>query len=140
MAPQIMTNSINCQAIHLLRTTEKMALVVEVGIFLKNGLNYKLRDDPQNSHIESIWLEIFVFKTKSILLGCYYRPPESSRYFSNDLDQLLLEQPETVNRLNKEVIIMGDFNINYLSNATNRNLKRAFNNLGLTQLSRLQQE
>ena len=140
MAPQIMTNSINCQAIHLLRTTEKMALVVEVGIFLKNGLNYKLRDDPQNSHIESIWLEIFVFKTKSLLFGCYYRPSESSRYFSNDLDQLLLEQPETVNRLNKEVIIMGDFNINYLSNATNPNLKRAFNNLGLTQLSRLQQE
>ena len=29
---------------------------------------------------------------------------------------------------------MGDFNINYLSNATNLNVKRAFNNLGLTQI------
>ena len=73
-----------------------------VGIFLKNGVNYKLRDDLQNSHIASIWLEIFVFNTKSILSGCYYRPPESSKYFSNDLDQLILEQIETVNRLNKK--------------------------------------
>ena len=36
--------------------------------------------------------------------------------------------------LNKKVIITGDFNINYLSTATNLNLKRAFNNLGLTQI------
>ena len=50
------------------------------------------------------------------------------------MDQLILEQLETVNRLNKEVIIMGDFNINYLSNATNLNIKRSFNNLGLTQI------
>ena len=104
--------------------------------FLKNGLNYKLRDDLQNSHIESVWLEIFVFKTKSILFGCYYRPPESSKYFSDDLDQLITEQLETVNFLNKGVIIMGDFDINYLSNAANINVKKAFNNLGLTQISK----
>ena len=102
--------------------------------FLKNGLNYKLRDDLQNSHIESVWLELFVFKTKSILFGCYYRPPESSKYFSDDLDQLITEQLETVNCLNKGVIIMGDFNINYLSNAANINVKKAFNNLGLIQI------
>ena len=104
--------------------------------FLKNGLNYKLRDDLQNSHIESVWLELFVFKTKSILFGCYYRPPESSKYFSDDLDQLITEQLETVNCLNKGVIIMGDFDINYLSNAANINVKKAFNNLGLTQIIR----
>ena len=102
--------------------------------FLKNGLNYKLRDDLQNCHIESVWLELFVFKTKSILFGCYYRPPESSKYFSDDLDQLITEQLETVNCLNKGVIIMGDFNINYLSNAANINVKKAFNNLGLIQI------
>ena len=31
---------------------------------------------------------------------------------------------------------MGNFNINYLSTAKNLNLKRAFNNLGLTQIIR----
>ena len=60
-----------------IKNNRKNALGGEVGIFLKNGLNYKLRDYLQNSHIESIWLEIFVFKTKSILFCCYYRPPES---------------------------------------------------------------
>lgn len=45
MAPQIMTNSINYQAIHLLRKTEKNGLSDGVGIFLKNRLNYKLWDD-----------------------------------------------------------------------------------------------
>ena len=111
-----------------IKNNRKIGLGGGVGIFLKNGLNYKLRDDLQNTHIESIWLEIFVFKAKSILFGCYYRPPESSKYFSDDLDQLILEQLETVNHLNKKVII------NYLSNATNLNVKRAFNNLELTQI------
>ena len=108
-----------------------MTLVVGLVSFSKNGLNYKLRDDLQNSHIESVWIEIFVFQTKAILVGCYYRPPESSKFFSNDLDQLIKEQSETVNRLDKELIIIGDFNISYLSNVINIYVKRAFNNLGL---------
>ena len=102
-----------------IKNNRKNGLGGGVDIFWKNGLNYKLPDDLQNPHIESIWVEIFVFKTKSILFSCYCRPPKRSKYFSNHLDQLILEQLETVNRLNKEVIIMGDFNINYLSNATN---------------------
>ena len=108
-----------------------MTLVVGLVSFSKNGLNYKLRGDLQNSHIESVWIEIFVFQTKAILVGCYYRPPESSKIFSNDLDQLIKEQSETVNRLDKELIIIGDFNISYLSNVINIYVKRAFNNLGL---------
>ena len=111
-----------------------MDLVVGLVSFWNSGLNYKLRNDLQNPHIESIWLEIFIFKTKSILFGCYYLPPESLKYFSNDLGHLILERIETVNCLNKEVIIRGDFSINYLSNATNLNIKRAFNNLGLAQI------
>ena len=61
----MMTNSINCQAIHLLRTTEKNDLGGGIGIFLKNGLNCKLRDDLQNSHIESIRLEILEILKKN---------------------------------------------------------------------------
>ena len=117
-----------------IENSRKNVLSSGVDIFLKNGLNYKLQNDVQNSHMKSIWLKIFVFKTNSILFGCYYRPPESSKCFSSDLDQLILEQLETVNRLNKEVIIIGDFNISYLSNATNLNVKIAFNNLGLIQI------
>ena len=116
-------------------TTEKMTLVVGLVSFSKNGLNYKLRDDLQNSHILSIWIEIFVFKTKAILVGCYYRPRESLMFFSNDPDQLIKEQSETVNGLDKELIIMGDVNINYLSNVTNIYVKRAFNNLGLFKMA-----
>lgn len=43
-----------------------------VGLYLKNGLQYRRREDLENSLIESIWIEVFVFKTKSILFGCYY--------------------------------------------------------------------
>ena len=57
MASQIMTSSINCQAIHLLRATEKNDLGGADGIFLKNGLNYKLWDDLQNSHIDKLFLK-----------------------------------------------------------------------------------
>ena len=116
-----------------IKNSRKNGLGGGVDIFLKNGLNYKLQSDVENSHMESTWLEIFVFKTKSILLGCYYRPPENSKCFSSDLDQLILEQLETVNCLNKEVIIIEDFNISYLSKAY-LNVKRAFKNLGLIQI------
>ena len=57
MASQIMTSSINCQAIHLLRATEKNDLGGADGNFLKNGLNYKLWDDLQNSHIDKLFLK-----------------------------------------------------------------------------------
>ena len=73
------------------------------------------------------------FKKKSILFGCFYRPPEGSRYLRNDHDDLIAEQLKAVNKLNKEVIVMGDFNVNYL-NATNKDFKTTINTLGYKQI------
>ena len=91
-----------------------------VGICIKNGLNFKLQDDKQIRYLESIWIEIFVFKSKSILFGCFYRPPESSKYFNNGYDDLIEQQLQKINTCNKEVIIMGDFNVNYQNNNTTK--------------------
>ena len=133
MVPQIMMNCINCQAIRLLGSAEKMAFVVGWYFFEKWTELQTMGKSTKLSHrVNLAWN--FCFQTKSILFGCYYYPLESLKYFSNYQDQLILEQLETANRLNKEVIVMGDFNINYLSTATNLNLKRAFNNLGLAQI------
>ena len=43
MVPQIMANSINCQAIHLLRTTEN-GLGGGVGIFLKKWTELQITE------------------------------------------------------------------------------------------------
>ena len=49
-----------------------------VGIFLKHKIKFKLRYDLEN-HLESLWIEIcFKKSSKSVLIGCYYRPPEWS--------------------------------------------------------------
>ena len=39
-----------------------------VGIFVKEGVDFKRRKDLEISHIESLWIEICIYKTKSILL------------------------------------------------------------------------
>ena len=45
-----------------IKNSRKNCLGSGIGDFWKNGLNYKLRDDLQNPHVESIWLKILVLK------------------------------------------------------------------------------
>ena len=42
-----------------------------VGIFLKHEIKFKRRYDLE-SHLESLWIEICLKNSKSVLIGCYY--------------------------------------------------------------------
>ena len=49
----------------------------------------------------------------SVLIGCYCRPPEGSKYLINNFNEVFEEQLTNVVKTNKEIIILGNFNIDY---------------------------
>ena len=104
-----------------------------VGIFLKHEIKFKRRYDLAN-HLESLWIEICLKNSKSVLIGCYYRPPEGSKYLINNFSEVFEEQLTNVVKTNKEIIILGDFNIDY-NKTDNRDFKSLFNIFGLKQVS-----
>ena len=49
-------------------------------LYGKEGLHYKRRDDLEIQNIESIWIEVANCH-KRILVGLFYRPPNSTLSF-----------------------------------------------------------
>ena len=78
--------------------------------------------------------KFFFKKSKSILVGCFYRPPESSKYLPKDFCKLLKEQLTRVVKNKKEIIIVGDFNIDYHKENVNKDFKSLLNAFGLKQV------
>ena len=91
-----------------------------VGIFLKQEIKFKCRYDLEN-HLESLWIEICLKNSKSVLIGCHYRPPEGSKYLINNFSEVFEEQLTNLVKTNKEIIILGDFSIDY-NKTDNRDL------------------
>ena len=83
-----------------------------VAVYVADHLNAKRRKDLESAHIESIWLEIRPKKCKPFLVCNLYRPPNSK----DDWLTLFETNLTSANGDNKELILMGDFNIDLLSN------------------------
>ena len=70
--------------------------------FINRDLHVKRRSDVENQNVESLWLEIFPFKSKrSIIVGSIYRPPSSNNANDSDIESNI----EEVHLQNKETII-----------------------------------
>ena len=76
--------------------------------FVNDELYAIRRMDLEDSNLEILWLETAPFKSKrSFLLAGIYRPPSSTR-----ADDIAHESNiEKADLLNKETILIGDFNI-----------------------------
>ena len=59
-----------------------------VALYISDRVKYKRRKDLEHVHLECIWVEILETNTSPFLLGCIYRPPDSSDYFPPDFDEL----------------------------------------------------
>ena len=82
--------------------------------------------------IEAIWFELIQPKTKKILLGAIYRPPSS--HFSTFL-AILEDMLCDVTERETETILLGDFNLDYSTPATElKNFKRLINLFHLKQI------
>ncbi len=49
-----------------------------VAIYLRNSINYKIKEELMSCDLEIITIEIFKPKSKSFLVNCWYRPPDFS--------------------------------------------------------------
>ena len=105
-----------------------------VGVYIKNGIDWKRRKELENNFTECIWLEIFFKHTKSLLVAFYYRPPNSSKHLSKNFDIAFNESLIKAQKEQKEVIILGDLNVNYLKNSDNKDLKTIINLNGFEQI------
>ena len=84
-----------------------------VGIYVKKSLKLKRRADLEHTDLECLWLEILVKNSKSFLFGCFCRPPETSKYLHKEYNAFVSENLRSIDMEQKEVILMGDFNVNY---------------------------
>ena len=82
-----------------------------VACYIRNDISFSVRGDF-SSEIENIFSDIFLPKTKPILIGILYRPPNQSGF----LDKLSMTISKTSCFDNQEVYILGDLNINLINN------------------------
>ena len=107
---------------------------------INRNINYKLRKDlniHKSKEVESIFIEIINKKEINTIIGCIYRHPWmdarelNDTFLQNSLEKLFYE--------NKDIILMGDFNIDILKYDTNNDsaafLEMMFENFFLPYIS-----
>ena len=95
-----------------------------VAMYIRNDIAHDVRSDLSHNELEALWVNILLPKTKPILVGVCYRPPNQNNFYS-----YLEDMCSNANGfLNNEVIITGDFNTNVSSVKSNSLLSalRAF--------------
>ena len=83
-------------------------------LYVNSRLDHHVRDDLSviEDDYETIWIEINNHKSKNLLCCCLYRYPSSDiTNFNNHISSIL----QKVQKENKSLIIMGDFNINLVN-------------------------
>ena len=81
-----------------------------VAFYIKESIPHKLRADLSMHGLESIWVEVNAPGGLSYLFCSMYRPPSAS----HDYYDKIVENIELASMLNKEIVIFGDFNFNYI--------------------------
>ena len=85
-----------------------------VGIYLKNGLEYKLLEEYKFSDrdvLESLFLEVIVPHGKNIIVDCIYRPPNQyTAMFIYNFDNIF----SLISTDKKHCYVMRDFNLDLL--------------------------
>ena len=105
-----------------------------VAAYISNNLMWKRREDLESKIMEFIWIELMFEHSKNILIGIFYRPPDSSKYLNRDFNNAFNERMSLVSALSNESIVLGDFNVNYLIPGDNAEFKAILNLYGFKQI------
>lgn len=81
-----------------------------VCVFVRSDLMFNIRNDLDSASIEVVWMDILLPKSKPILVGSLYRPPDQ-RDFYELLEGVL---NDCLKHHDSEVIICGDLNTDML--------------------------
>ena len=109
-----------------------------VAVYAQNNLVVTRRDDLKVDSVEGLWLEIAMPKSHSFLVGNFYRPNRSSKYYDEDFLVKLNSILDTATANGKEILLFSDFNCCFISahhnNSECKQLKSLFKSLNLRQL------
>ena len=102
-----------------------------VGCYIKDKYTYVRRFDLESDEIELMWLEIKQVNTKSLFVGVTYRKPSQHNSFFDILEGEI----ERVMSISNNVILLGDFNCNMLTeNVLSRKLNELCISLQMRQI------
>ena len=96
-----------------------------VSVYVSDNIKFKRRKDLEDHAVEWLWLEITPKNSKGFLVCCIYRPPDSSKFLPKDFEKKLSNILSKISNLSRECIILGDVNVNFLSN-NNKEFKQTF--------------
>ena len=99
-------------------------------VFVKDCIPCKRRADLELINIECIWVEVNV-RNKTILVGTFYRPPNSHPLILNDIENSIGLAVDTGI---SDIVILGDFNLNMLAIQSQRKITDLCQQYGLIQL------
>ncbi|XP_057308103.1 uncharacterized protein LOC130645960 [Hydractinia symbiolongicarpus] len=94
-----------------------------VSFYIREDLQYRRRCDLEIDGIEFSWIELFIPKSKSLLLCSAYRPPDSSKFLDKNFISKFDNMLDTISVENKETITCGDFNCDYNLPRVHSNIK-----------------
>ena len=97
-------------------------------VYIKSGLSYSRRTDLE-PNIESVWIELTLKNSSSILVGFIYRKPSCNLTAWSETMETNLEIAYTED---KEIMLLGDFNIN--ATVPNNTWSQIIDSFQLTQL------
>ena len=102
-------------------------------MYIKDTLCWHRRYDLETHDIECIWIELSINKSRPILLGNIYRPPDTSFYLPEDFNEKLETMLERINCEEKETLLLGDMNCDFLKKTSNNPLKHVLSSQGFVQ-------
>ena len=111
------------QVLHQTRKNHKGGGVCD---FVHEILNFKLREDQSINcdAIQSLSTEISCTKSKNIILNTIYRPPNGDiKQCENRFKDVFSKNGKNL----KNIVLAGDFNINFLDFETNKNVQDFLN-------------
>lgn len=93
-------------------------------IYIRSDLPFNIREDLHHDEIEAIWVDIFLPRSKPLLIGTVYRPerPLHVTNFVENFEQVLAK----INH-SHEVYILGDFNVDLVKNKKDPMAKKYLN-------------
>lgn len=91
-------------------------------LYVKNNLECSQLSVPDEVEIENVSVKISLSPEMAFTLICLYRPPSAKINFYEQL-QVLLKHHNLYNKSN-EIIVIGDFNVNWDCKQDRKTLKR----------------
>ena len=81
-----------------------------VGLFIDESLNYRILETISDEAFQALWAEITFENKKNVICGILYRQHNSPERFQLYFDESI----EKFTSSGKDIVIMGDFNIDLL--------------------------